>query len=174
MAEVSLAAFIIVTGVGECVVAELADTEGGVPDRACLIVPGDIAWDACDCGQFAQTITSVGPTDQFPTPATGDIITPCASKLLLVSVTLSLTRCAPGLQRNNEPPTCAQQLEAARILEDDRSAVRRAVFCCLRALLRTYRIHNMSIGTASSVGPQGGCVGVEMSYQFSIPSDCCA
>jgi hypothetical protein len=173
VATIPLAAFAIVTGVGECVVAELADTEGGVPDRVCLIVPGEIAWDTCDCGQFAQTIVSVGPTDQFPTPSTGDIIAPCASKLLVASVTLSLTRCVPGIQRNNEPPTCAQLLEAARILEDDRSAVRRAVFCCLKEFLRAYRIFNMTLGTGVSVGPQGGCAGVELTYQFSIPSDCC-
>ena len=46
----------IVTGVGMCVVQELTNTPetGALPQRIVLMTPGEIAWDGCDCGQFAQ------------------------------------------------------------------------------------------------------------------------
>lgn len=171
--DLMTAAFIIVTGVGECVVSELADTEGGIPDRVCLVVPGSIAWDNCECGQFAQTITSVAPSAQFPSPATDTPQATCAAPLAVVSVTMSLTRCVPGVSDRGFAPTCHDLLIAARVLEDDRATLRRALNCCLRDKLDGYQILNYSIGAATSVGPDGGCAGVELSYQFALSNECC-
>jgi hypothetical protein len=163
----------IVTGVGTCVAAELADTVNGLPDRICLVVPGAIAWDKCDCGQLAQTITGVGPTEQFPTPYTGDFTNGCGPEMAVVSVSLSLTRCMPGITRQNEPPSCDTLLATAIGHEEDRAAVRRSIACCLRTYHRAYRIYNWTVGAATTAGPEGGCIGIDISYQFSIPNTCC-
>lgn len=166
-------AFIIVTGIGTCTAEELADTEGGTPDRICLAVPGEIAWDNCECGQFAQTITSDAPSNVFPIQATEVEHNACGPPLLVFTVTSSITRCAPGMDNDRHPPSCAALLTAARVLEDDREALRKSVTCCLRALREAYRVTNFAVGATQSVGPQGGCVGVNITYQFGLNYVCC-
>lgn len=164
-----------VTGVAECVVAALEDTPGGVPKRVCPIVPGSIAWDACECGQLAQTITSVAPTRVFPTPSSELPDERCGSPMAVVSVTLSLTRCVASPDDRGNSPRCAALFENAVILEADRAAVRRAVRCCLADMYAASppQIFAYAIGAANSVGPEGGCAGIELTYQFAIPNECC-
>lgn len=172
--DIMTLAFTIVTGVGECVALELEETEGGRPDRVCLLVPGEIAWDECQCGQFAQTITQSVPSENFPIAATDRRTNACGPQHLVFSATASLTRCVPGVDsRTGKPPDCAALLRAARILEEDRQALRLGVTCCLFALRKAYVITDFTVGTAVSVGPQGQCVGVELTYQFGIRNVCC-
>lgn len=167
-------AFTIVTGVGECIVQELAETEGGTPNRVCLAVPGDIAWDECDCGQFAQTVTQSVPSENFPIAATDRRTTACGPQHLVYSVTSSLTRCVPGFNaRTGTPPSCDALFRAARILEEDRWALRVGVTCCLLALRKAYVLTDFTVGTAVTVGPQGQCAGVELTWQFGIRNVCC-
>lgn len=167
-------AFAVVTGVGMCVVDDLDRTEWGSPDRICLAVPGEIAWDDCQCGQFAQTITQDVPSENFPIAATDRRTTACGPQHLVVSVTASLVRCVTGInRRDGKPPTCDELLRDARRLEDDRTALRLGVTCCLRALRDAYTITEFTVGAATTVGPQGGCVGVELTYQFGLRNVCC-
>ena len=167
-------AFAVVTGVGMCAVEELDRTEAGAPDRICLLVPGEIAWDECQCGQFAQTITQDVPSENFPIAATDRRTTACGPQHLVVSVTASLARCVPGVNpRTGEPPSCESLLTAARRLEDDRTALRLGVTCCLLALRNSYAITEYTVGTAVTQGPQGGCVAVELTYQFGLRNVCC-
>lgn len=165
----------VVTGVAECVVAALENTPGGVPNRVCPVVPGAIAWDNCECGQLAQTITSVAPTRAFPTPSSELPDEKCGSPMVVVSVTLSLTRCVTGVDDRGNSPRCASLFEEAVILEADRAAVRRAVRCCLANIYAEMppRIFAYTVGAVNSVGPEGGCAGIEMTYQFGIANDCC-
>lgn len=166
-------AFGIVTGIGQCVVDELEDTEGGVPDRVCLAVPGAIAWDNCECGQFAQTITTDAPTVNFPAPASDQRNTACGPALLVVTAQASITRCVPTLRDSGEAPSCDALFVAARVLEEDRRALRTAITCCLWELRRTYRITDFAVGVTTAVGPEGMCAGVEITYQFGINGVCC-
>jgi len=166
-------AFIIVTGVGQCVVDALAETEGGPPARACLAVPGEIAWDNCECGQFAQSITSDTPAQTNMTAATSSPFSGCGPPLLVMDVTASITRCVPGIDSTGHPPSCAALLDAARILEDDREAMRQAITCCLKTLFEAYRISGYTVGASVTVGPQGECAGVNITYQFGLSRACC-
>lgn len=164
-------AFATVTGVGEYVRGELADSEGGVPERFALIVPGQIAWDNCDCGQFAQTINSVASSRVFPTPASDAPTEPCGHPLAVVSVTVSLMRCIPGLDQSGNSPSVRSLLSAARVLEEDRQILRRSVGTHLKSLHDAYRILNYTVGVANSAGPEGQCGGVELTYTFGIVND---
>ncbi len=160
-------ALAVVTGVATCIVTELAGTEGGIPDRVCPLVPGEIAWDNCECGQLAQTITAITPTKIFPQPAIEDQ-SRCDSTMLMVNVTTSLVRCAPTINDNGENPTCDELFTAARILEEDRFVLRKAIRCCLADFTTSYVTHNFAIGPAVSVGPNGMCVGVDVTWQFTV------
>lgn len=164
---------IVVTGAAQAVRDEIVELGCGDVNRFCPLVPGAIAWDECDCGQLAQTITQIFPSNVFPTPATDTRQTACGPQLSVVNVTLSLTRCVPIVDDNGSPPSCDALLASAVILECDRQAVRTAVACHLLALRDTYQIHDFSIGPAVSVGPEGACAGVELTYQFAVSNLCC-
>jgi len=167
---------LVVTGVGQAVYDDLVDTPGGQPDRFCPLVPGDIAWDACDCGLLAQTITSAFGSNNFPQPAADSRQTRCGPNLTVAQVTLVLVRCVTTFEPNSDgtrPPTCAQLLADAVTLEYDRWTVRRAVSCYLGGLRDATRIHDFAVGPVASVGPSGGCVGVQLTYQFAVGSVCC-
>ena len=164
---------IIVTGAGQAVVDEL-DEQGVGVNRACLLVPGSIAWDECDCGQLAQTVTTVVASNNFPSPAADTPQTPCGPNQLVVNVTLSLVRCVHVTDDNGNPPRCAKLLQDALQLERDRFTVRRELRCYLKDLYDRNLLTGFSIGNASSVGPEGACAGVEVNYSFGlVNSGCC-
>lgn len=170
----SLTAAVIVTGIGMCVIEDLQNTptSGGVPDkmRVCLLVPGNIAWDGCDCGQFAQTIQDDYPTLVFPADsseqATG--VGGCNSRPLVYTVLASITRCVPGIDIAGRPPSCNSLQTAAFIMQADAFVLRRAVECCLTTLQDSYTIAKFSVGRATRVGPEGSCAGVELIYKFEL------
>lgn len=166
----------IVTGIGMCVVEELENTpeSGGVPAkmRVCLLVPGNIAWDGCDCGQFAQTIQRDYPTTQFPVDAS-EIITGlggCNARPRVYQVLASIIRCVPGLSGGTPPksPTCDALLASALVQQGDAFALQRGVECCLSTLQDNYVIAKYLVGGVTFVGPEGLCGGVEMTYKFEL------
>lgn len=164
---------VVVTGAAQAVREEIISLGCGDVNRFCPLVPGEIAADECDCGQLAQTIVEVFPSNVFPTPATDTRQTPCGPQLSVVSVSVSLFRCVPGPNDNGTPPSCDALLNSAIVMECDRQAVRTAVACYLQELRDTYQIHDFAIGSATSVGPDGGCAGVQMTYQFAVSNICC-
>lgn len=164
---------VIVTGAGQAVSDDLEADDAGV-DRTCLLVPGDIAWDSCDCGQLAQTVTSVSPSSAFPTVSADTPQTPCGPNQMIVNVTLSLVRCVTGVDENGNPPPCDVLLAEAVRLERDRFIARRAVRCYLQELYDALRLTGFSVGTSTSVGPEGLCGGSELTYSFGIgAAGCC-
>lgn len=170
----SLTAAVIVTGIGMCVIEELQNTpeSGGVPInmRTCLLVPGNIAWDGCDCGQFAQTIQSVYPTLQFPADASEQVtgLGGCNARPLAYQVLASVIRCVPGLDAAGKPPSCDKLLTAAKIMHADGHALYRGIECCLGALQEAGTIEKFVVGRVNYVGPEGNCAGVELSYKFEL------
>lgn len=169
--DIMTVAFVTVTGAGEFIRSELTSTEGGVPNRFAHIVPGQIAWDDCDCGMFAQSITSVASSQTFPTPASDVPVNGCGHPLAVVSVTVTLVRCIPGLDNNGNSPSVQQMIASARVMEEDRRALRCALGAYLKGLFDTYKIHGYTIGAATTVGPEGQCGGIEMSYSFGVNND---
>ena len=171
----ALTAAVIVTGVGMCVVEELQNTpeSGGVPAnmRVCLLVPGNIAWDGCDCGQFAQTIQRDYPTLTFPVDASELVLGAgggCSSRPIAYQVLASIVRCVPGLEASGKPPSCAKLQTSASIMAADAFALRRAIECCLNDLQDDNVIEKFSVGAVSYVGPEGNCAGVELIYKFEL------
>lgn len=168
----ALTAAVIVTGVGQCILDELESMpeSGGVPSnmRVCLLVPGNIAWDACECGQLAQSIQLDYHSVRFPVDSSQEQIESCAQPIAY-QVVASLLRCVPGMTGNPpRPPTCAKLLDAALVLEADAFALRNAVECCLLSLRDTYVITDFRVGQVVRVGPDGNCAGAELTYWFQL------
>jgi hypothetical protein len=170
---IPLSAAVIVTGIGMCIVEELEATpeSGGITNkmRVCLLVPGNIAWDSCECGQLALTVQRIYPTRTFPIDASEELVNGgCMLRPLAVQVLVSILRCAPSLQSSGAAPTCDALLRSALEIHGDAYAVRRAVECCLQELKNTFQIFSFSVGGTNFVGPDGGCVGSELTFRFQL------
>lgn len=169
MVYLETSSVVVVTGGLQCVYDALDDK----PNRFCPLVPGDIAWDECECGQLAGSITDIAPGNNFPAPANDTAQTKCGPPLIIVSALLSLVRCVPTPNDNGKSPKCDALLSAAVRLERDRWIARRALRCCLQGMYDRMEIANFLISTASSVGPEGMCAGFVMPFTFAFTNDGC-
>ena len=165
----------IVTGIGACIVDALAQTPAGAPGRQCLLLPTfQIPWDNCDCdGQIALAIQSVYGSDTFPAPFVRDWHQ-CGPHWQVVQAVVSVTRCVPTMDDQAVPPPCPDEQVAAVTLENDRTAVRQALVCCLTELKAATppRIGSWALQPSITVGESGACAGVETVFLFSVPSPC--
>lgn len=166
----------IVTGLGVCVIDALGQTPAGSPDRKCLLVPTQtIPWDNCDCGgQLALAIQSVYGSSKFPIPAdaTRDW-GPCGPSWQVAQIMISVVRCVPTMNDQGQPPSCDAELAAAITLENDRTAIRQALSCCLEDLRTAARIGGWAMNPSTTVGELGGCAGVETGLLVSQRSCLC-
>ena len=168
--------FLIVQELGECVAAALADTTAGPPDRICLVVPGTIAWDKCQCGQLALTVnrfywaSSVTLQQQSDFGGSSD----CGLPFLVMDVTVSIARCAPtGDVKNELAPSCQELQDAARVWHEDAQAVRLGAGCCLKAMEDEGDISGFGLIEQKAVGPEGGCVGSDLRVLIGLPNCLC-
>lgn len=164
---------IIVTGTGQAALDQLALTALGPPKRKCLIVPGlDIAWDECECGQFAQTLIAEYLTnDPFDGGAT-TVGNGCGTSYRVISVASSIARCIPTLDANGRPPSCDKYLTAGVHDIQDRTALRSGILCHLQSLLDTNVISYYQIGQQTPLGEQGGCAGSVLVWSVAVPNRC--
>lgn len=167
----------IVRQIGEAVEAEVNAyaVEHGCDElfRVCYLVPGEIVWDDCHCGMLAQTITDVVPSNTPPSPATDTRQTACGPGIAVIRVTLVVVRCMPVTDDNGNPPSCDEMLSVATCVESDRAAMRKASACKLREMREAYTVLEFGVNGAATIGPQGGCVGSQLTYWFAIHDDTC-
>lgn len=155
----------LVSGVGACIVEALDQTPAGAPTRQCLLLPSSmIPWDNCDCGgQVALSIRQTYGSDQFPTQVAPTKWAHCGPVWTVAEVLVSVTRCVTGLDQAGQPPPCATAFTEAMILENDRTAVRQAIACCLDLVQKASPpgLGIWALGPSVTLAEQGGCSGVE-------------
>lgn len=166
---------VIVTGAGEAIQDELEDTpeSGGVPAkmRLCFLVPGNIVYDDCKCGQLALTILRIVPTDSYPIDASNSQVTSaCGPQAEFAECLASISRCAPTLDNQGRAPSCDALETAALTLQGDRYAMDKALRCYLYGLKqeRPQRIFDYRVGAAVFPGPEGACMSVEIPFSFLL------
>jgi hypothetical protein len=167
-----LAFFNIATTVLECVRSRIEDV-AGLPEfgRVC-VVPGDVAWDECTCGQLTINNPTQFSSVSFPTPSIGANETQCGAPYTVSTFEVTALRCAPGPDRNGHPPTCTALQNAAQLLYQDKFYMRTAVQCCLAELRNTDLVEDYALGQTVETGPRGGCVGATLSFNVSLISNC--
>ncbi len=172
----------VVTGVGSCVIEALGQTPVGAPCRQCSLVPTSVfAWDGCcDCpgdgnGQVALAIREVYGSDTFPQPMSGKTWTNCGPRYSVARVAVSVTRCLPAVGQDGAAPDCDAELLAAVTLENDRTAVRQAIACCLNsAHVTTPALVSQWLILGSTTLPEsGGCGGFETEFLVAVQSCLC-
>ncbi|WP_405759432.1 hypothetical protein OG234_13150 [Streptomyces sp. NBC_01420] len=180
-----------------CVCAALTDAAGADPDqpgcpcRSC-VVPGMPAWDSCDdpCGQnsaggaggqLTVNVLRVFQSTDFPSADRG--LPPAAARgtrmhcappaNLAVELAVTLLRCAPVPDEDGCPPSCEDLEATARILHTDMATVYNALLCCLPGSTERRRGRAVFVGDSRTIGPQGGCVGLEQRVTVGIPGCLC-
>jgi hypothetical protein len=167
-----------------CVALEQAaagdTTRPGCPDCRACVVPGAVAWDSCEdpCGggtggQLSVSVARIyGSTmDGFPAEArTVFGVKGCTPPpLTAVELVVTLLRCAPTFDESGCPPSCEDLAAASRILHMDMVTVYNALLCCLPGTDTTRaRGRRFVLGQQKTVGPQGGCVGLEQRVTVAL------
>ncbi|HLL36190.1 MAG TPA: hypothetical protein VK545_20435 [Streptomyces sp.] len=168
-----------------CVCQALTDTAAeiddhpGCPDCRSCVVPGTPAWDSCDdpCGggpgggQLTVNLARLYPSGTFPqedrTVLGARGCTPPVTTA--AEFVITLLRCAPGPDDHGCPPTCEELETAARIVHIDAAAVYNGLMCCLPHTAGR-RGRRFVMGAQRTVGPEGGCVGVEQRVTVALSS----
>ena len=136
---------------------------GSVP-RAC-VVPGEFAWDNCECGTLAITPRRFFLTDEFPETALGRgevRIGPCQLPYLIGEFAISIIRCAPQPPDGFLAPTCEALDVSSAVLLSDAYVVMNETVTTLCELTEANQIIDYILGEQLTRGPEGACVGTEL------------
>jgi len=149
------------------------DHTGDLAIKRRCVVPGEIAWDNCQCGQLAISEVRRYPSREFPLEEI-DHSAECGEPYLVVELVVSLTRCIPTVDANGNPPTCDALNTAARQLTRDKRLIRSAVMCCLTEIYDAPGsvLMGFEIGQHLSVGPAGLCGGSELTVLLGFANPC--
>lgn len=135
------------------------------------IVPGEIAWDDCECGQLAVAEVRRFPSNMFPLEQV-DHTAECGAPYLVVAYNISLARCAPTVNENGKAPTCAKLQASAHQLNKDMGDIRRAIECCLNVHYDSHAIVAYELGAQEITGPQGRCIETTLAVLVAFANGC--
>jgi hypothetical protein len=163
---------IIVSG---CAAALATQSSGGVVNRS-LVTMGEVAWDNCQCGQLALTITRIYLSQTFPQDASRQQ-TRCPTGYVVADCSLSIVRCVPGPDLNGNPPDAAALTTAAGIELQDAFVTWGMTECILMSLYSStpYGIMEYVMLDQTSLGPLGSCAGTALNFKigFNRTGICC-
>lgn len=154
------------------VAAELVTSLGGAVQRAC-VVPGEIVWDACNCGLLAVSVRRWFLTDNFPESSTsfgGNTVrsTPCDLPWLVGELNVQVIRCAPIPEGQAISVPCPELDAAAQVLLSDAYVTLTETVATLCELRETNQIIDYVVGGQETLGPAGDCVGSEVVAQVAL------
>lgn len=130
------------------------------PDRS-GVVPGAIAWDACDCGLLAVSVAQVYPSEVFPDPQTVKTGA-CDAPWEVGELVVQIIRCAPGPDGQDLAPSVAALDSSAREVARDAYETLRAVSVTLCEMNEVRDISDFLVRPQTVQGPSGECVGSEV------------
>jgi hypothetical protein len=141
----------------QAVYAELTEK----PDRH-SVVPGAIAWDACDCGLLAVSLAQVFLTETFPDQLARRVGNACDAPYEVGEFVMQVIRCAPNPDDVGNPPTTTALDGSAQAVLRDAYEMLRAVSVKLCEMNRDREIADFMLRPLTAQGPSGGCVGNEL------------
>lgn len=153
---------------GTRLVAAAYDGLSSKPGRKGM-VPGEIAWDACDCGgMLAVTVPRIFFSETFPEEAETVVGVRCQAPYEVGEFTVSVVRCSPQPSGAEQAPPASALDAAAGLLLQDTAEVMDAVARALCTMHDGGDIADYLINPAESVGPEGACVGFTLRVFISL------
>lgn len=132
-------------------------------------VPGEIAWDDCNCdGTLAVTTPRVFLSENFPDEAEGTVGVRCQAPYEVGEFTVSVLRCAPQPEGQSLSPDADDLDSAAGLMLQDVAETMDAVSALLCQLKDADDISDYLITPAESAGPEGACVGFTLRVLVSL------
>lgn len=133
------------------------------------VVPGAIAWDACDCGLLAVSVGTIYPTEIFPNPALARVSNACDAPWEAAEIVMQIVRCTPCPDDNGNPPTTAALDASAQEILRDAYEMMRAVSTTLCQMNKAREISDYVMRPLTPQGPSGCCGGNELRAVVSLP-----
>lgn len=122
------------------------------------IVPGELAWDECECGLFAIQWQSISYTQAFPNPT--QRLSDGCRPFVALALQLTVLRCAPNPGTHGEAPSADALTAATWVQLDDAEALLTGTSAAGKVLDDANQILQYALAAVTPLGPQGGCVGV--------------
>lgn len=137
-------------------------------DRA-GVVPGQIAWDAGDCGLLAASVGQVFISDVFPHQLL-DVIGFCQAAWEVSELTFELVRPAPGPESNQTLYPTRDALDAAaQLTATDGWTMLTVLAQQLCQMREADTIVDYLIGNVTPVGPNGGLMAQQVTVWIGLP-----
>lgn len=154
----------------------LRDAVAAVLDPAicrAVVMPGNIAWDDCECGLLAVTIARTFLSDVFPEPQAEPVGIGCDAVYEVSEFLLDVVRCAPSPVETGQgdiAPAVEALEAAAQQMSQDAVDTLNAVSTLLCRMKNDLpeEIVDFLIGQQTAAGPEGGCVGTELHVMVSL------
>lgn len=146
--------------------AIMDDLAANLPQRS-GVVPGAIAWDACDCGLLALSVARIYLSDAFPQP----LVTrnACDAAWEVAEVIVQLIRCVPGATDTTLAPTVAELDASAQEILADAYLLLKAVSTKLCEMKADREIIDFFLNPLTAQGPTGQCGGNELRFLVALP-----
>jgi hypothetical protein len=132
------------------------------------VVPGAIAWDECDCGMLAVSVGPVYFSESFPSPQEEPVGSGCNAPYEVGTITVQVIRCAPQPQGQSLSPSTDALDATAQVVAADFHETLQAVSVALCALEDAGSIYDYLVDQMTPQGPEGGCVGGELTVRVSL------
>ena len=133
------------------------------------VVPGQIAWDECDCGLLAVSVAQIYLTETFPDPLTRRVGNACDAPWEAAEIVVQVVRCAPNPDDPMTAPTTTELDGSAREVLRDAQEMMRALSVTLCQMNADRDIADFILRPLFAQGPAGGCVGNEVRAIVSLP-----
>lgn len=165
-------AYDIATAILNCAWFAVDNTGDLTIQRKC-VVPGEVAWDNCQCGQLVVSEERRYGSREFPLEEVTSEAE-CGEPYLVVVLHVNLTRCVPTMDQNGNPPACDALDTAARQLMRDKRNIRSAVMCCLTQIYDASGSLLMAfqLGGHETIGPEGMCAGSDLTILLGFANPC--
>lgn len=133
------------------------------------VVPGAIAWDACDCGLLAVSISQIYLTEIFPEPLSRRVGNACDAPYEVAEIAIQVVRCVPGADDQVIAPTVAELNTSAQEILRDAYEMLRATSLLLCEMNRDREIADFILRPLTAQGPTGVCGGNELRALVALP-----
>lgn len=133
------------------------------------LVPGEIVWDACSCdGALYVSTPRVFYSEAFPEPEEAPVSARCRAPYEVAEFTVAVVRCAPTGDPAQNEPTADELDTAAGVLLQDAVNVLEALMALMCRMQDADEISDYLVSPAESNGPQGDCVGVDVTVRVAL------
>jgi hypothetical protein len=153
--------------VGTHLVTAVRDGLSSKPSRVGL-VPGEVAWDSCDCGgMLAVSLSRLYLSEGFPEESEA-VNGACQPPYEVGQFTVAVVRCAPNPDGVEAAPPADELDTAAGLLLQDATEMLDAVSALLCRLKEDDEVLDYLVTPVEPAGPEGGCVGVTLTVRVCL------